>query len=349
MVMRALCFTLFSIGFFTNSYSNTPAPPLGVVAEPAQLIEISDQLEALGTTKANEDVAITVSVAELVKKIHFHSGQRVKKGQILLELESREEQALYEEIKHTVDEAKSQLNRIRAVAKRGDASQSLLDEKQREYNVAQARLSAIQSRLDDRIIRAPFSGRVGLRNVSPGAYVAPGDIITTLIDDTKIKLDFSVPSIHINALQPKTKIKAQSKALNGKHFEGIIDSIDNKVDPISRSITVRAILDNPQYLLKPGLLMEIEIQAQSRKAVMVNEGAIVQLGYDSFVFEIKDNGTEKTALKTKVITGSRNDGKVEITQGIQAGAQIITHGNMKVQDGKPVRIMTSPTQSEAKE
>lgn len=341
--LRFLLLFLSTFIFASNSYSRSTE--VGVVVETVRISTISNVIEALGTTKANETVNITASVSEIVKQVQFRSAQRVKKGDVLLELESSEERALLTELEHTLNEAKSQLQRIQSLAKRGDASQSLLDEKQREYNVAHARLTAIQSRLEDRIIRAPFSGLVGLRNVSPGAFLAPGEIITTLIDDSQIKLDFNVASIHLTSLTPDMDINAKAKALGNQVFTGTVSSMNNYIDPVSRSITVRALLPNPNHLLKPGLLMEVELQANQRESILISEGALVQQGNTKFLYVISHHDGNLIAKKTNVLTGLRKNGKIEILEGIKAGDQIIVHGAMKIKDGSQVLLLTSPTKA----
>lgn len=346
LVLRIISSIISLLGFYQYGYCQ--APTLGVVVETAVLGQASQQIEALGTAKANEVVDISVSVAETVKQIHFDSGQRVSKGDILLELEDSEEQALLKEFQFTLDEAKRQLRRIQQLANQGDASQSLLDEKQREYNVGMARLTAIKSRLNDRIIRAPFSGMLGLRDISPGAFVAPGSVITRLVDDSTIKLDFEVPAIHLNDLSLGNSITATSKALGNQTFIGTVHSIDNHIDPVTRSIKVRALLPNPNHQIKPGLLMVVYLHSKPRQAIFINEAAIVQQGLNAFVFLAvpSQNQTDPDTLiakKISVITGIRQKGKVEIKQGLQPGDKIIVHGNMKTRDGSPITLKSSAT------
>jgi membrane fusion protein (multidrug efflux system) len=315
------------------------AQPVGVVAVPVKVETISDSVEALGTLKANESVEMTVNIAEIVQRVLFESGQRVRKGDILVEMESAEERAVLQEAQYTLDEARSQLDRIRAVAQRGDASQSLLDEKQREFYVSRARVAAIQSRLQNRIVKAPFDGVVGLRNVSAGAYVAPGELITTLIDDSRMKLDFNVPSIFLSSLKPGIPITASSRAFEGKQFIGVVESVDNKVDPVSRSVTVRAVLPNPDATLKPGLLMEVDLLTNQRSSMLVPEEAIVQHSDTHFVYVLEGKDEQQVATRRDVNIGVRLNGNVEILSGIKAGENVVTHGALKIQSGSTVSLL----------
>ncbi len=315
------------------------AAPIEVLVETVQIQEISDPLEALGTLRANEAVDVTVNVAETVESIGFQSGQRVEKGQVLLTLESGEERALVEEAKSTRDEARAQLNRIRALAKRGDASQSLLDETQREFRVSEARLAAVESRLQYRIIKAPFSGLVGLRNISPGAYLAPGDKVTTLVDDSSMKLDFNVPSLFLSTLRPGVPIVARSRALANRRFNGEVSSVDNRVDPISRSITVRAELDNSDGVLRAGMLMEVTLESNPRQMPVISESALIQLQDRSYVYVVDQEDGITFARRLPVTTGLRLPGKIEIREGLEAGQIIVVEGAVKLTNDSPVKVL----------
>lgn len=315
------------------------APALDVVVRPVQTESIADPLEALGTLKANEAVVLTANVAETIRAIHFESGQRVKQGAVLVELDSSEEQAVLQEARYTLDEAQSQLDRIKAVAKRGDASQSLLDEKQREFYVARARVAAIESRLENRLVRAPFSGVVGLRNVSRGAFVSPGEVITTLVDDRRMKLDFNVPSLFLASLKPGVAIQAKARALDNAVFDGVVESVDNQVDPVSRSVTVRAILDNSGSRLKAGLLMEVKLQSNPREAIVISESALVQDRNEHYVFVVVPQADGMQAQRRRVLIGTRLLGRVEIVKGLAPMEQVVVDGSLKLRDGALVKVV----------
>ncbi|AUM12183.1 efflux RND transporter periplasmic adaptor subunit [Ketobacter alkanivorans] len=317
------------------------ASPVGVVVKTVQQEQIADPLEALGTLKANEVVTITANVAESVEALLFESGQRVTKGDILVRLESAEEKTVLQEAQYTLNEAQAQLDRIKSVASRGDASQSLLDEKRREFYVARARVAGIESRLENRTVRAPFSGVVGLRNISPGAYVSPGDVITTLVDDSQMKLDFNIPSLFLSSLKPGMTIEGRSRAFGRTTFRGVVESVDNRIDPLSRSITVRAVLDNPQGLLKAGLLMEVTLLSDPRTAFVVPESALVQQRHEHFVFVVREGSDGLYAQRQPVVIGVRLKGRVEIKEGLSATDQVVLDGSMKLEQGTPIRLMDS--------
>ena len=348
IVLFLACFVCATTVQATSKDPNTAKktrPPTSVIAGFPTTETVTDNIEALGTLNANESVDITVHLAEIVSKIHFEEGQRVTKGEILIEMENAEEQAQLREAKYTLEEARSQRDRIKAIAKRGDASQSLLDERQREYNVANARLAALQSRLDDRLVKAPFTGLVGLRHISPGAYLAPGDVITTLIDDAAMKLDFSVPSIYLAVLEKGMAITAKTPAFADKPFAGSITSIDNRIDPVSRSVKVRAMIPNPDGLLKPGLLMEVALKTNPRQTLTIPEEALVPKARDYFVAVISEKEGKTTASPVAVTIGSRWKGKVEVLTGLKAGDRIVLEGADKIRPNSAIKILSSIRQS----
>lgn len=222
-----------------------------VVAAEAHVQPLSERVEALGTLQADESVAITSQVTETISVVHFDDGQRVRAGDPLVEMTSAEEHALLEEARVRTREAERQYERVKSLVAQRSASESLLDERKRDLDTARALLTAIESRVADRFIKAPFDGVLGLRNISPGALVEPGALITTLDDDRLMKLDFSVPSIHLASLQPGLGIEATSSAFGARVFKGVVRGVDSRIDPVTRSVRVRAILPNPTSRSNP--------------------------------------------------------------------------------------------------
>jgi membrane fusion protein (multidrug efflux system) len=271
----------------------------------------------------------------------------VKQGDVLVEMGRDEERALLDEARAAAEEAKRQLDRLTALAGTGVAAKSLLDERQREYDTPQARLAAIESRLRDRIIVAPFDGVVGLRNISVGTLVEPGTLITTLNDDSRMKLDFTVPSVYLPALRPGLPIVAMARALPDQVFEGEIFSIDNQIDPITRSITVRAILPNDRGLLKQGLLMSVELMKNPRDAVVIAEEALIPEARKNFVLVVQDKDGTTVAERREVQIGARRAGEVEVLAGLQPGEKVVTHGTTRARPGQAVSVTAVATGSES--
>ena len=313
-----------------------PAPASVIVAE-VQRKGFANELEALGTLTANESVNLTVNVTETVSAVHFDDGDRVKSGAVLVEMTSREEHAQLEEARATVNEARRQYERIRSLEAKGTAAKSLLDERQREWETARARLNAIESRLTDRLVKAPFDGVLGLRDLSVGALVQPGDRVTTIDDDSVMKVDFQVPGTRLGMLQTGLDIIATSNAFPDRRFEGTVKSIDSRIDPVTRSIRVRALLPNPDRLLKPGMLMQVVLLYNPREALVIPEEALQPLGTRHYVY-IVDEGNENKVVKREIKIAGRRPGEVEVLDGLSVGEKVITHGNIKLRPGQPVDI-----------
>ena len=213
-----------------------------------------------------------------------------------------------------------------------------MDNLEREYDIARARLRAVESRLADRLIRAPFDSVVGLRQISVGTLLTPGTAVATLHDDSRMKLDFSVAELQLSKIAPGQPVIARSRAYPGTVFEGEVSVVDNEVDPVTRSIRVRAILPNPDHLLRPGMLMTVEVAASQRQALVIPEEALLPQGGQQFVMLAVDGDAGLVAEKRQVRIGQRQPGQVEITDGLEAGERVITHGNFRVQAGQAVRV-----------
>ena len=308
---------------------------------------LESRIEALGTLRANESIRLTSNVTKTVTNINFDDGQRVKKGQVLVEMTNAEERALLDEARFNMEEARKQMVRVRSLVETRAASQSLLDQRMREYESAHARYLAIDARLQDLHLDAPFSGVVGLRNISVGALVSPGDSITTINDDSRMKLDFTVPAIYLRSLQVDLPIMARSRALGDKVFEGKIYSIDNQIDPVTRAITVRALLPNDDRELKQGMLMSINLYANKREALVISEAALVPLGSDNFVFVVQPQGETLTVERRQVTIGQRLRGFVEILNGLEADEKVVTHGLQKIRAGTLINITAEETGEES--
>ena len=317
--------------------------PLDVIAQTVTMRELQNNIEALGNLRANESTVITAKVSKVVMAINFEDGQRVQKNSVLVSMANAEEQALMNEARLTSEEAKKQLERIQSLAKTGSVSASLVDQSSREYATSRQRFAALEARFNDSLVRAPFSGVVGIRTVSEGTLITPGQPITTLNDDSKMKLDFTVPAIYLRSLRVGLPIEAQSSDLGDKVFKGTVFSLDNQIDEVTRSIKVRALLDNSTHELQQGLLMTVVVRADIRKALVVSESALVPMGSNNFVFVLRPdkntNAAPWVAEKRQVYIGQRYKGLVEIEKGLQDGEKVVTHGLQKIRAGQAVNIM----------
>ncbi|MFQ5347105.1 MAG: efflux RND transporter periplasmic adaptor subunit [Rhodothalassiaceae bacterium] len=310
------------------------ATPVAVAAVAPH--EFADRIEAIGTAIADESVILTARVAEAVRAVHFEDGQIVEKGAVLVAFEHDEESAALAEARAALVEAQRQLERIRDLVARGNATLATRDERVRAVDEARARVAAAEARVEDRILRAPFSGVLGLRQVSVGAVVTPGTPVTTLDDVFPIKVDFAIPERFLSALAPGQTIIARAAAFPGETFRGTVKTIDSRVDPVTRAVTVRAAIPNEDARLRPGMLLTVEVISRKRRSLAVPEEAIVPIGRAQYVFVVTG---ENTTERRQVSTGIRRPGVVEILDGLEAGETVVVAGALRLRPGQPVRII----------
>lgn len=313
--------------------------PVGVITEPVREQEFDNELEALGTARANEAVEITSKVSNVVTAIRFREGEQVRRGEVLVELDSIETNAELMAARAALSESQSQFKRSQELFDTKALSQSQLDQLVATLRGNEARVTTAQAKLSDTVIRAPFQGRVGLRRVSVGSLVNPGTVITTLDDTRIIKLDFAVPETYMAVLQEGLSLTAKSVAYPNREFAGTVASIDSRVDPTTRSITVRATVPNADGVLKPGMFLTVRLRQQRERVVMISEQALVPEEGRQFVFVV--NG--ELARKREVSIGRRKPGQVEIVSGLEAGERVIIEGTQKVRDGGAVRDIQAPS------
>lgn len=336
--MRSFTLSLISVLLLTISASaSSNQKPTAVFVAYVERLFFVDEMESLGTLQASENVNLTSPVTERITKINFDDNQRVKKGYVLVEMDVSEENAQLAEERYRLEEAQSQVERVRALVKRSSASNSSLDERERELNTAKARLAAIQSRINQKRIVAPFDGVVGIRNISVGALAQPGMLITTIDDDTKMKLDFSVPEVFLSSLKVGLVVEAKASAYPNQVFNGTVTSVDSRIDPITRSVMTRAVLENDNRLLKAGMLMRVQLNKNPRQTLVIPEEALVTIGNENAVMLVVEG--EPLKVKRQVVElGARRKGSVEILKGLEEGQQVVTHGTLKVRDGSTIAI-----------
>lgn len=306
-----------------------------VTAHPAKK-EFAHEVEALGTLRANESVDITAKVADRVAAIHFAEGQQVRKGDVLIELDNTEARADLAAAEAAASDSRSQYKRSQELFQTKALSEAQLDQLQATLLANEARVAAARSRLADRVITAPFNGRVGLRNVSLGGLVNPGAVITTLDDLSVVKLDFAVPEVFLSTLQPGLTLQARSTAYPDEPFAGKVTSVATRVDPATRAVTIRALIDNRDGRLRPGMFMTVKLVRQEGQALMLPEQAIVPENEQQFVYVIEDGRAHKREVKI----GRRRPGEVEVLQGLTADDGVVVDGTLNLRDGVPVRVQT---------
>jgi len=317
-----------------------------VITKTIQTTGITPTLEALGTLKAYESTTLSATITDTVDAIYFDDGDAVNKGDILVEMNNAEEKALLQEAKSSLAETKRQYDRLVTLKKTDATSESLLGETRLAYESAKARLAAAQARLDNHIIKAPFSGRVGLRDISVGTLVTPGDIITTLNKVDTLKLDITLPATALNTVRQGMSISAVALANTKVNYTAIISSVDTRVDPITRSILVRATVQNPKSALLPGMQMRAQIESQPQNVLLIPEEALVRNGDKEYVFLSVESDGKLMAKQQYISTSSRYQGQLVVENGLKSGDIVIVHGALKLKDKSPIRIIAEEKNNE---
>lgn len=306
--------------------------PVEVATAPTVVKPLGLEIEAVGTARANEAADVTSKSANLITAIRFREGDLVKAGEVLVELDSAEARASLAEAEAALADSERQYARSRDLAASQALSASNLDQIEATLKANRARVEAAQARLADTTIRAGFGGRTGFRRVSVGSVVSPGTAITTLDDASLIKLDFTVPETYLFALRAGLPVTAATAGLRGRTFEGKITNLDSRVDPVTRSMFVRAEIPNPDGAIRPGMFMTVALEGEIAPALVVPEAAIVPEQGRAYVFVVEGN----VAQRREVTLGRRKPGEVEVLSGVKEGERVVVDGTQNLQDGAQV-------------
>lgn len=309
------------------------AMPVTVITRAVTPQAFTDRFTALGTARSNESIDVTARAASIVTAIRFTEGQRVRQGEVLVELDTRQESAAVSLAEAQVKQAESQYERSKALAATMAVSAADLDQLEANLAVARAQLRGAQAKLDTLVVRAPFAGTVGLRRVSPGDLVDPNTVITTLDDTATMKLEFAIPEAWLADLAAGMAIDAEGAVWPGRRFRGTVRSIDPRVDPVTRSITVIATVANADGALKPGMFLSTVLEKKRDNVLLVPEEALVPREGRQFVYLV----LEGKAVEREVTLGGRAPGYAEAVSGVTAGDIVITEGTQRVRDGATVQ------------
>jgi membrane fusion protein, multidrug efflux system len=305
---------------------------------------IIETAEAIGTTRAFESVVINSRVSGIIEAISFNEGANVNAGDELLRLDGAERRADLEGAKAAITQEEAKRNELRTKLERavqlrrtGAGTEALVDDLTAQIKTSDsaiqnaiARDRAAQARLNDIVVRAPFAGRVGIRNVSVGSYLQNTTNITTLDDIARVRLDFQVPELLMARIQAGSAVRATSGAFGNRVFSGQVAVVDTRIDPVTRSVKLTAIVENTDLALRPGMFMNVTLEVARRlDTLLIPEEAIVGEGPLQVAFAVVDGKIERRVLKV----GQREAGKVEILEGVKAGESIVVRGIQRVRAG----------------
>jgi len=332
-----------------ESKSDTKSAPLaagkaGGGATPVEVVQleptvVKEDLQAVGSLRSNESVILRPEVSGRIAQIGFKDGQIVRKGQLLIALDSTLNEAEVAQAQAEYDLALSNLRRSEDLASRKFISSSAQETAASNAQVAEAKLRLAQARLSKMRIVSPFDGAVGIRNVSLGDYVKDGTDLVNIEDVRTLKVDFRLPERNFAQVRVGQTIEVVADALPGDRWPGRIEAINPRIDAGGRSLELRARLDNVSGRLRPGMFVRVRVIVGERaNALIVPEEAIVPQGGEFYVFKVVDS----TARRVPVTLGVRRDARVEVVEGLAPGDRVVTAGMRLSRDGQPVRVLNSP-------
>jgi len=341
--MNLLKFFISILCFNSNVLAADPKPsappPSPVEVAQVKVDTVKEEVSTIGTLKPDESVVIKSEVAGRIQAIEFTEGQKVEAGAPLILLDASEYKALLEQNNATLVLNKQSYDRIKDLFNKQLTSRQTLDEAKSKLDESKAKLAVDKVRLDKMTIKAPFSGILGLREVSQGAYIIPDQPLVRLDKLDTIKLDFKVPEIYLSKINRGQTVTVILDSFPAKEFTGKVYAMDLAVEEESRTLLLRAKLPNPNLELQGGLFARVKlVLSQREKALLIPEQAIVPQGGDSFVFKIQ----EDKAILTKIKLGQRRTGDVEVIEGLNANDFVITAGQMKLRPNATVTIVTPP-------
>lgn len=313
--------------------------PAQVSLATLQMRTFTDEIEVLGVAKGRQSVTLTAATTQLVDKVRFSDGQSVPRGAVLVELKDTEQDAGVAQAQAALVQADRAYQRYKTLGQQGWSSKAQIDQYEAAYKSALANVNAAKARQNDRMIRAPFAGVVGLSDITPGALVNPGAPIVTLDDLSAVRVDFQVPERYLAQVREGQSITAKVDAYPGQTINGRIAKLDTRIDERTRAITARAEFPNPQRRLKPGMMVRVGVARGVRQGVSAPESAVSVQGDSAFVYVLHTVEKRTMAEQRPVLTGVRQNGFVEITDGVKAGEKIVADGLNKVQPGQPVRVV----------
>ncbi len=337
-IRLGLCVLSLLLGDGTAATAQEAAP-IAVIGASVKQSTWQDPVEALGTLRADESVTLSSTLTATIDAINFEDGATVEAGQWLIQLDDDQAQAELRAAQALLGQRQSALDRAQQLQDRNLGVRATLEDNAALVKQSEAEIDAIRASIADHRLTAPFAGTVGLREISVGALVTPGTELVTLDKLDTMKLDFTVPATLLSVLHPGLTLSATTPSYPGETFRAEVATLGTRIDPVSRSLVVRANLDNADGRLLSGMLMEVQLNRPPRHALTVPESALVPDGERQTVWLIE--GDEPARVTQREVTiGERREGEVEVTQGLASGDRIVTHGTLKVREGDTVELIT---------
>ncbi|SUX56434.1 efflux RND transporter periplasmic adaptor subunit [Chromobacterium vaccinii] len=334
------------VGFFLHIQkliANSPKPgPQTVSTTVAKMQEWQPQLGSVGTLSAVHGVDVSSEVAGQVRSLHFKSGEDVKAGEVLVQLNADSDVAQLRALQAAAELAATTLKRDRAQLAVQGVSQAQVDADEADLKSKKAQVAQQEALVAKKTIRAPFAGRVGITPVNPGQYLNPGDKIVTLQTIDPVYIDFYLPQRQIAQIRPGQPVKVKSDAFGAQQFHGKINAISPKIDPATRNVQIQATIANPKRQLLPGMFGNATVDVGSKQSrLTLPQTAITYNPYGSTVFIVQKGKNGPEAQQVFVTTGDTRGDQVAITGGLKDGQEVVTSGQLKLKTGTPITVNNS--------
>jgi membrane fusion protein (multidrug efflux system) len=328
-----------------KKYMSFQAPPATVTAMKAEYQTWQPQLKAVGGLRAVRGVDVTSEIAGLVRDLRFKSGDEVKAGQVLVQLNADADIAQLHALEASADLAQTAYERDQKQFEVQAVSQAVLDAEAADLKSKRAQVAQQQALVDKKTIRAPFAGRLGISTVNPGQYVNPGDKIVTLQSLDAVYCDFYLPQQELSRIAIGQKVVVTTDSYPGKSFEGKITAVNPKVDPDTRNVQIEATIMNPGHKLLPGMYATADVRAGTAKRYLtLPQTAVTYNPYGNTVFIVEEGpkvpaGGPSLAAKQAFITvGPTRGDQIAILSGVKEGDTVVTSGQLKLKNGSAVVI-----------
>ncbi len=293
-------------------------------------------LSAVGSLRSEESVLVAAEIAGRIEQIGFAEGQQIMKNKLLIKLDSSVQQAELDRAIASRNLSRSSYQRAENLLQDRAVSEQERDEAYAQWQLDEAAVRLAQAQLDKTVIRAPFSGTLGLRQISLGDYIQPGQSLVNLVAIDQLKVEFSIPEKYLSEVKNGQKLSLTSDAYPGREFNADVYAVNPQVDQQSRSLVVRGLLDNADHQLFPGQFVKIELSTATKaNAMFIPEQALIPQPKTKLVFKVVDG----KALMVPVQTGTRLKGWVEIVSGLEVGDVVVTGGHQKIGPGSPVHAL----------
>ncbi|KPP96744.1 efflux RND transporter periplasmic adaptor subunit [Marinobacter sp. HL-58] len=316
-----------------DAQTERPASKVNAISPAMEVIR--DSVNAVGNLRALDQVELTTEVSGRVVEINLNSGERVSRGQLLLRLDDRQARADLQVAEATLADARRQYERAQRLRTNNSISQSQVDELRTALEVAEAQRESARTRLDNHRIEAPFEGVIGLSDISVGTYLGSGTSVTTLDSTDRMELGFSIPERFLGQIQLGQLVRGASPAYPDEGFQGELVELGTRINELSRTLPVRAVIDNPEGKLRPGQFMSANLTLREREALVIPEQAVMIRGDDKYVFIAEDG----VARRVSVTLGSRSPGIVEVSDGLSQDDRVIITGQDRLSSGDRIDVV----------